>query len=55
MNQIVIQYQTHQVLRNQNSQTEMNHQPLKIETPLNQTTQNQTTQSKTNTRTKSKS
>ena len=39
MNKILIQYQTHQVLTKRNSQNEMNHQFLKIETPHNGTTQ----------------
>ena len=46
MNKMVIQYQTDQVLTNQNSLTEMNRQLRKIETPHNQTTHNKTTQRK---------
>ena len=42
MNKVVIQYQTHQVLTNKNSQTEINRQLRKIETPHKQTTHNQT-------------
>ena len=37
MNKIVIKYQTHQVLTNKNSLTEMNRKLRKIETPHNQT------------------
>ena len=39
MNKVVIQYQTHQVLINKKSLTEMNRQLLKIETPHKQTIQ----------------
>ena len=39
MKKTLIQYQTHKVLRNKNSVTEMNRQLLKIETPHTQTTQ----------------
>ena len=44
----MIQYQKHNELSNQNSQTEMNYQLRKIEMPHNQTTHNQTTQKKHN-------
>ena len=40
MNKIEIQYQTHQVLTNKNSLTEMNGQLLKIEISHNQTPHN---------------
>ena len=39
MNRIVKQYQTHEVFRNNNSLTEMNHLFRKLETPCNQATQ----------------
>ena len=41
MNNIVIQYLTHQVLTNKNSPTEMDRQIWKMETPHNLTTHNQ--------------
>ena len=47
MNKIVIEYQTHHVLANKNSLTEMNRQLRKIETPQNQTTHNHTNINKT--------
>ena len=41
--QNMIEYLTHQILTNKNSQTEMYYQLKKVETPLNQTSHNQTT------------
>ena len=46
MNQIVIEYQTHQVETNKNCLTEMNCQLLKIETQPNNTEQTLTQEQK---------
>ena len=40
MNEIIIQYQTHQKLTNKNNLTDINRKLRKMETPHNQTTQN---------------